>query len=390
MKKIFFALPVSCCLSTGFSQNVGIGTTAPGFKLDVKSGSINTDSFYRINTYPVISIKGTGNYFAGKNAGSNNNTGSFNTATGDVALFSNTSGIDNTALGSNALYSNTTGLQNTSIGSFALNANTTGSGNAATGYASLLRNTTGRENAGYGYQSLVANITGSYNTAIGINAGVSSGNLSYATAVGYQSKVNCSNCLVLGGTLTSRVNVGINNSTPLTDLHIIQHTDAGGDKVRGIRLQRSVNTNHWRTMIDPSNNYIFEYNDALYSYIEPVGGTFVNSSDARLKKDIIPLDNVLYKLMALVPKAYHYSVNKNTDPLLYGFIAQDVQKIFPEFVKEREDGYLGIAYSNFGVIAIKAIQEQQQEIDQSKRLNELQQKQIDELKRQIELLIKNK
>jgi hypothetical protein len=60
MKKFLF---ISSILLLGsyysFSQNVGIGTTTPAYKLDVKNGSINTDSLYRIGGLPVLSIPGT-------------------------------------------------------------------------------------------------------------------------------------------------------------------------------------------------------------------------------------------------------------------------------------------------------------------------------------------
>ena len=59
--------------------------------------------------------------------------------------------------------------------------------------------------------------------------------------------------------------------------------------------------------------------------------------------------------MALVPKKFHYKTKSANDPLLWGFIAQDVQKIFPEFVDVKDDGYLGISYTNFSVVAIKSV-----------------------------------
>ncbi len=127
---------------------------------------------------------------------------------------------------------------------------------------------------------------------------------------------------------------------------------------------------------------MFEYNDNLYTYINPTTGAYINPSDVRLKKDITPLENVLGKVMALSPKKFHYKANSADDPLLWGFIAQDVQKVFPEFV-DVNDGYLGIAYTNFCVVAIKSIQEQQLIIEK-------QQKQIDKMEKQIELLLNNK
>jgi hypothetical protein len=67
-----------------FSQNVGIGTTTPAYKLDVKTGSINTDSLYRIGSFPVLSIPGNANLFVGRQAGLVN-TGSLNTFAGQSA-----------------------------------------------------------------------------------------------------------------------------------------------------------------------------------------------------------------------------------------------------------------------------------------------------------------
>ena len=93
------------------------------------------------------------------------------------------------------------------------------------------------------------------------------------------------------------------------------------------------------------------------------------------------MDNVLGKVKQLKPVNYHYLTNKNNDAKYYGFIAQDVKDIFPSFVSEDENGNLGVAYSYFGVIAIKAIQEQQDQIDK-------QQQQIDQQQQQINLLIK--
>ena len=63
------------------------------------------------------------------------------------------------------------------------------------------------------------------------------------------------------------------------------------------------------------------------------------------------------------------------DEKIIGFLAQDVQVLFPELVKHREDEYLGLNYDDFGVIAIKAIQEQQKIIDELlERIKELEDK----------------
>ena len=126
-----------------------------------------------------------------------------------------------------------------------------------------------------------------------------------------------------------------------------------------------------------------------------MGASFHNFSDARLKKDIQPLENVLDKVLQLRAMTYHYKTNNDSDPRLYGFVAQDVEKIFPEFVSTAENGFKGVAYSNFSVVAIQAIQEQQMQIDEQKKdyeeLKNMMQSQMamtEELKKEIELLKK--
>src|SRR5215210_3119980 len=119
MKKYLLSYSLLLVISTNiFAQNVGIGTTAPAFKLDVKGGSINTDSLYRIGGNPVLSVKGTANTFVGIKSGFSTTTplGSFNTANGYSALYNNSTGNNNTANGSEALYSNLTGVSNTANG----------------------------------------------------------------------------------------------------------------------------------------------------------------------------------------------------------------------------------------------------------------------------------
>ena len=73
MKKIFLLSPLLTSLLfnpyISLSQNVGIGTPTPAYKLDVKTGSINTDSSYRINSFRVLAITDPSNVFIGREAG---------------------------------------------------------------------------------------------------------------------------------------------------------------------------------------------------------------------------------------------------------------------------------------------------------------------------------
>ena len=65
-------------------------------------------------------------------------------------------------------------------------------------------------------------------------------------------------------------------------------------------------------------------------------------------------------------------------PASIGFIAQEVEPLFPEFVGET-NGTKTLAYANFGVIAIKAIQEQQELINAQRQTIEQLQEQMKQL-----------
>jgi hypothetical protein len=87
------------------TTGVGIGTTSPGYELDV-NGDINVASGqrYRIGgTSMMVGNTTYNNYFFG-NAGNLTMTGGYNTASGYYALHANTTGSQNTATGSWAFY----------------------------------------------------------------------------------------------------------------------------------------------------------------------------------------------------------------------------------------------------------------------------------------------
>jgi hypothetical protein len=66
-------------------------------------------------------------------------------------------------------------------------------------------------------------------------------------------------------------------------------------------------------------------------------------SDIRLKKDFKNLSNSLSQITQLQGYNYFLRNEKNTN-LQTGFIAQEIQKIFPELVIQGSDGYLSVDY----------------------------------------------
>jgi Chaperone of endosialidase len=130
------------------------------------------------------------------------------------------------------------------------------------------------------------------------------------------------------------------------------------------------------SQIDSSLN--FYYNGSLRANIDRVTGVYSALSDRKMKKNIRPLNTVLETIMRLPVYSYNYLDSKDEDRRVIGMMAQDVQPYFPELVYQRYDReitkpLLTMDYSGLGVLAIKAVQEQQTIIQN-------QQKQIDDLK----------
>jgi hypothetical protein len=175
---------------------------------------------------------------------------------------------------------------------------------------------------------------------------------------------------------------------PISDLHIKQSTSGTAPSTGGIRLETTGSSNFW-SVWNSTPFLSFGYNGTRVSYINNSTGAFVTTSDFRLKEDIEPIDAVLPRVMQLRPVTYHYKRNPTSDRAT-GFIAQEVAKVFPELVVEDPtDGLLGLSYAEFAVVSVKAIQEQQAQIDaQQAEIEALKQKvaTIDALQAAVEAL----
>jgi hypothetical protein len=109
------------------------------------------------------------------------------------------------------------------------------------------------------------------------------------------------------------------------------------------------------------HNLKFFLDGSLKAYVDDEGD-WNSVSDISLKENVLPYRHVLGDIKNLNVATYRL---RSTDPdsNSFGLIAQNVAQYFPEIVSETQekDGgkILGIAYGKTGVLAIKAIQEQQ-------------------------------
>lgn len=140
---------------------------------------------------------------------------------------------------------------------------------------------------------------------------------------------------------------------------------------------------------------------SYYSYALNVGGSayatgYWQSSDSKLKENITPIDSALGKIHKMAGVSFTWKQESNVDkggpdPKFkdgaekkpsdeqqakdnkrfpegrhYGVIAQEIEKVLPEVVKEDADGIKAVNYSEIIPVLIEAIKEQQKQIEQLK------------------------
>jgi trimeric autotransporter adhesin len=268
---------------------------------------------------------GAHNTASGVNALYVNTTGNYNTANGFEALFNGATAAYNTASGAHALYNNAEGSDNTASGVNALYSNTTGAANTATGVDALYANTTGSANTAFGLNAGISNKTGSNNTFVGAGADTNAGSYTNGTALGYGAVLTASNSIVLGNDSISRIYANVTTITAI--------------------------------------------------------------SDRRHKKEIRALDRDLGLDFIKKLKPVSYRFNNGDETERYGFIAQDLEQALPASLRdtiERSEPEHGLAlierqndndrtyrvsYGELTAPIIKAIQEQQQEIEAMRQQN---------------------
>jgi hypothetical protein len=102
---------------------------------------------------------------------------------------------------------------------------------------------------------------------------------------------------------------------------------------------------------------------------------FVSSSDERLKENIQPIKGSLDKVLALNPVSFDWKINGEHRKA--GFVAQEVEKVLPEYVATDDDeiktkNLTGSMADGYIAVLTKAIQEQQAQIeDLQSEINEL-------------------
>ena len=337
---------------------------------------------------------GHDNIAIGYNSQYGSGDGSYNVSVGRGAIYgvSSGSGSYNSALGYLALSSSTTGNYNVAVGSNALQANTTASENTAVGYQALYTNTTGAVNVAVGKNAL-QNSNSSYNTAVGGGGALYSATSgAYNTAVGYGSGYNIttgSKNTILGSYNGNQGGLDIRTSSNYIVLsdgdgnprgyctnNSTWYFVAGGNNPSGRFYSPSATDSNPTLYVDKpsattSTSQVFmaftvNSQGALNGQINGNGANqaaFGSTSDARLKENITEIPAQLSNIMALRPVEFDYIASEGGGHQI-GFIAQEMEAVFPDSVGERADGMKTVTgWNKTEAILVKAIQELKAEFD---------------------------
>ena len=90
------------------------------------------------------------------------------------------------------------------------------------------------------------------------------------------------------------------------------------------------------------------------------------SSDERLKDNITPIEGALDKINQIGGYGFDWNDNSEHSGHDVGVIAQEIEKVLPEVVVDRDNGYKAVRYDKIVALLINAVKEQQLQIDELK------------------------
>ena len=356
------------------TDRIGIGTSSPAAKLQVGDGSATTE--IRIDADGGL---GNGGFIRGYKDTTNASWyfGDLNPIAGgaNAGLCAYVYGTDPYVVytgGSEKLRLDASGNLGVGTTSPGTRLSVNGAAQIMAGNALNFQNAAADANSsilnnnGAGSSNLVFNTGGSERARI-----TSGGDLLVGTTSGSEriyAATASGNCYVSSNRAsksTGQVAFRLGGGTSGVDWIIYQDTNSDTLKFFG-------NSND-RVLIDTSGNVTINSLGTGTVYSNAGVLTNTNPSDERLKDDIADLPYGLDQVLALRPVSYKWKNDRVNQGTQYGFIAQEVQPIMPELVREfdtveDEESVKRYGLEKDGIYAalVKAVQEQQAMINDLK------------------------
>ena len=261
---------------------------------------------------------------------------------------------DNNAIGENAMATNFQCNSNIAIGTNALQYSVYNSNNVAIGAYAFV-SATPINSDGNNHFGNVSIGSGSMR-----NAGISGINRN--VAIGVQTLNNLPS--YAGGNIAIGYQAGY-SETGSNKLYI-ENTNSNTPLIGGDFAGNKVGINRLITDISSASEIFQVQGNTLITGMLTVNAT-VYSSDNRLKKNITPLQSPLAQILQLRGVSYKWRKeefpNRNfSDKLQVGFIAQEVEKIFPEMVETDAQGYKAVNYIQLTPVMVESIKELSRQI----------------------------
>ena len=290
------------------SQNVGIGTTSPGAKLEVR-GTTGAYSFFSGTSQRIVfgDVSGMPYIQAYNIAGSNSGLAFYNYSS--EAMRIDTSG--NVGIGTNSPGNR---------------LHISGASNAVSGVSIQSTGASGRKYTIYS---------------------ASTGGLYFAndTGGGDQMVLDSSGNLLIGTTTLpiATTRVGIKGSS-----------SAGIGLISLVNTQSS--TKVWTNGPDGNGNFCVLNDSSLGMYMGYGATAWTANSDERLKTDLIPIENAASKVSSLRAVTGRFKTDEEGTSRAF-LIAQDVQAVLPEAVDATNPDKLGVQYTDVIPLLVAAIKE---------------------------------
>jgi hypothetical protein len=183
-----------------------------------------------------------------------------------------------------------------------------------------------------------------------------SANSNYIT---FQVSGNARGCIGIGDTVAS--NIHISNSTSSTSgtgIRLTTYTNVnnvspcyGNGTLTNNLTNLGSTSARWKNIYAGSNIYA-DADVIAYS-----------SSDERLKDNLERIQQPIEKIQKI--SGYEFDWNDNQDTFEghdIGVVAQEVEKVLPEIVETRENGYKAVKYEKMVALLIEGMKEQQEQI----------------------------
>ena len=348
-------------VSTTGASNTAVGTQALFTNSTATSSTaLGYQAAYTHNTGGITAI----GYQAGYNDICTYNGLDANTHIGYQAGYKTTTSFSHVFIGAGAGYSKVaTGNQCIYVGNYAGYTNTTGVQNIAIGYVAMGNATTISNSVAIGSNCMghVA-ATGAYNVGVGNSALFELTSGSNNTALGYQAgyQVSTGTDNVLLGLGAGYAGFGNNLTTGSNNIIIGTSSPSTSSTTYEIIIGSGVNGRGGSTgVISPAGGGIFQGNNSA---------TWSVSSDQRLKKNIVDNTIGLEQINGIRVRNFEYRTENEITELpknqaidkqgvQLGAIAQELQQVLPDCVKEETTGVLSVDSSNLTWHMINAIKE---------------------------------